>query len=156
MNIPCVQQFICRHYEVRRQQGVISLVALVLLVVMVFMGRGLVYFQQQGAINSYSYRQEMQLRLAAESMVEKQWLSLQNDDSRLQDLQPGTTLLLDKGSHEGVDYTVFAREWGGKVYLIATTFRRNTAIEKIIEPHVMVKGVLAKEGEHYAWRGWAP
>jgi hypothetical protein len=63
---------------------------------------------------------------------------------------------LDKGNDEGLDYTVFARSWGGEVYIIATAFCRETARDKLLEPHVMVKGVLGKEDGHYVWRGWAP
>lgn len=156
MSIPCVRQSICLRCEDRRQQGGISLVVLLMLAVMLFMGRGLVCFLQQGAENSYYLRQGMQLRLVAESMVEKQWLSLKEDGSKLQQLRANEMILLDKGIYEGLDYTVYARSWGGEIYIIATAFSRKTAIDELIEPHLMVKGVLGWEAGHYVWKGWAP
>lgn len=156
MSTRYARPYICPNREEQRQQGLVSMGALVLLVVMVFMGRGLVHFVQQGAAISHGLRQEMHLRLAAESMVEKHWLLLKKDDSKLQSLRADTSVFLEKGTHEGFAYTVFARNWGGEIYIIATAFRRETEIDKIAEPHVMVKGVLGKEGEHYVWRGWAP
>lgn len=156
MSIPCVRRSICRRYEAGRQQGGISLVVLLMLAVMLFMGRGLVCFLQQGAENSYYLRQGMQLRLAAESMVEKQWLQLQQDGSKLQKLRANEMILLDKGTYEALDYTVYARSWGGEVYIIATAFSRKNDREKLIEPHFMVKGVLGMEGGRYVWKGWAP
>lgn len=154
MNIPCVQRYICPSHD--SQRGGVALVALVLLVVMLFMGRGLIQFVQQGVKNGHAYRQEMEMRLAAESMAEKQWLQLKKDDSRLWTLRENTMISLDRGSYERLDYTVFARSWGGNVYIIATAFHRDSPVDKIIEPHVMVKGVLRKEGNHYVWLGWAP
>lgn len=156
MSIPCVRRSICRRYEAGRQQGGISLVVLLMLAVMLFMGRGLVCFLQQGAENSYYLRQGMQMRLAAESMVEKQWLQLQQDGSKLQKLRANEMILLDKGIYEELDYTVYAHSWGGEVYIIATAFSRKNAMEKLIEPHFMVKGVLGMEGGRYVWKGWAP
>lgn len=156
MSTQYVQPYICPHREEQRQQGIVSIGALVLLVVMVFMGRGLVHFVQQGAAISHGLRQEMNMRLAAESMVEKHWLLLKQDDSKLQRLRPDTMIFLDKGTYGGFVYTVYARNWGEEIYIIATAFRRETELDKIAEPHVMVKGVLGKEGEHYVWRGWAP
>lgn len=154
MSIRCVQQSICRRYDTRWQQGFVSVVALVLLMITVLMGRGLVYFLLHGVENSHSFRQEMQLRLAAESMAEKQWLFLKNDDSKLQKIKPGTMVLLDKGNYDDLDYTVYARSKSSKIYIIATAFRRETVRDKITEPHVMVIGVLDKEEDHYVWRGW--
>jgi len=156
MSIPYVRLSICPRHEAGRQQGGISLVVLLMLAVMLFMGRGLVCFLQQGAENSYYLRQGMQMRLAAESMVEKQWLLLRQDGSKLQKLRANELILLDKGIYEGLDYTVYARSWGGEIYIIATAFSRKTAVEQLIEPHFMVKGVLGKEGERYVWKGWAP
>lgn len=156
MSIRYVQLYICRRHECRRQQGFISLVVLVLLVIMIFLGRGLLCFLQQGVENSYYFRQKTQLRLAAESMAEKQWYLLKFDEGKLQKVQPETMVLLDQGVYEGLDYTVFARNCGGQIYIIATAFCRKTAKENLLEPHIMVKGVLGKDGEHYVWRGWAP
>ena len=153
MNIPCVQQFICHR---RDQRGIASLTALVLLVIMLFMGRGLIYFAEQGVRNGYVFRQEMEMRLVAESMAEQQWLRLKKDDRKLQNLRENAMIPLAEGTYEGMDYTVFARSWGGNIYLIATAFRRSSALDEIIEPHFMVKGVLGKVGEHYEWLGWAP
>ena len=96
------------------------------------------------------------MRLVAESMAEKQWNLIRLDEGRLQNLRANSMIFLDKGIADGLDYTVYARSWGGEVYLIATAFYRETARDKLLEPHVMVKGVLVKEGEHYVWRGWAP
>ena len=133
-----------------------SMVAMILLVVMIFMGRGLLVFLQQGTENSYCLRQKMRMRLVAESMAEKQGNLVRMDESRLQNLRDNSMILLDRGNDEGLNYTVFARSWGGEIYIIATAFCRETARDKLLEPHVMVKGVLGKEGEHYVWRGWAP
>ena len=153
MNIPCVQPFICRS---PKQQGITSLTALVLLLTMLLMGQGLISFAQQGAKNGEAFRQEMEMRLVAESMAEKQWLKLKQDDCILAGLQENEMISLDSGEWEGLPYTVFARSWGGNIYLIATAFRRSSALDEIIEPHVMVKGILRKEGKHYVWLGWAP
>ena len=155
MSIHCVQPSICRNKQDHRQ-GFVSMGTLILLVVMIFMGRGLLAFLQQGTENSYSLRQKMKLRLVAESMAEKQWNFIRLDESRLQKLRDNSMILLDKGNDEGMDYTVYARSRYGEVYIIATAFCRETARDKLLEPHVMVKGVLGKEGEHYVWRGWAP
>jgi len=123
---------------------------------MLLMGRGLLSFAQQGTQNGYAYRQEMEMRLAAESMVEKQWLRIKMDAGPLQELQEDRMIQLDSGIYEGLYYTVYARCWGGHIYLIATAFRRETALDWIVEPHFMVKGVLGKEENHYVWLGWAP
>ncbi len=155
MSIHCVQQSTCRDKKYS-QRGFMSMVAMILLVVMIFMGRGLLAFLQQGAENSYSLRQKMRMRLVAESMAEKQWHLARTDEGRLQNLRENSMIPLDKGNDEGLDYTVFARSWGGEVYIIATAFCRETARDKLLEPHVMVKGVLGKEDGHYVWRGWAP
>jgi hypothetical protein len=96
------------------------------------------------------------MRLVAESMAEKQGNLVRMDESRLQNLRDNSMILLDQGKDEGLDYTVFARSWGGEIYIIATAFCRETTRDKLLEPHMMVKGVLVKEGEHYVWRGWAP
>ena len=155
MNIHCVQPSTC-HDKKYGQQGFMSMVAMILLVVMIFMGRGLLVFLQQGTENSYSLRQKMRMRLVAESMAEKQGNLVRMDESRLQNLRDDSMILLDRGNNEGMDYTVFARSWGGEIYIIATAFCRETTRDKLLEPHMMVKGVLVKEGEHYVWRGWAP
>lgn len=155
MSIRCVQLSIYRDKKYS-QQGFMSVVTMILLVVMIFMGRGLLVFLQQGTENSYTLRQKMRMRLVAESMAEKQGNLVRMDESRLQNLRDDSMILLDRGNNEGMDYTVFARSWGGEIYIIATAFCRETARDKLLEPHVMVKGVLGKEGEHYVWRGWAP
>ena len=155
MSIHCVQPSTC-HAKKYGQQGFMSMVAMILLVVMIFMGRGLLVFLQQGTENSYSLRQKMRMRLVAESMAEKQGNLVRMDESRLQNLRDNSMILLDQGKDEGLDYTVFARSWGGEIYIIATAFCRETTRDKLLEPHMMVKGVLVKEGEHYVWRGWAP
>jgi len=154
MSIRCVQQYICRRYDICCQQGFISVVVLVLLITTVLMGRGLVYFLQHGVENSHSFRQEMKLRLAAESMAEKQWLFIKKDNSKLQNIKPDAMILLDKGNYDGLDYTVYAHSKSSKIYIIATAFRRDTVKDKITEPHFMVIGVLDKEEDHYVWRGW--
>ena len=155
MSIHCVQPSTC-HAKKYGQQGFVSMVTMILLVVVIFMGQGLLIFLQQGTENSYSLRQKMKMRLVAESMAEKQWNLIRLDAGRLQNLRANSMIFLDKGIDDGLDYTVYARSWGGEVYLIATAFYRETARDKLLEPHVMVKGVLGKEGEHYVWRGWAP
>lgn len=153
MSTPCVPPSICPG---RNQQGIVTITVLVLLVILLFMGRGLVHFVQQGARSGIMFRQEMEMRLVAESMAEKQWHSLQQDDRRLQNLRENVSVLLDSGKFAGLDYTVYGRSWGGNIYLIATAFRRDSVVDEIIEPHVMVKGVLRKEDNHYVWLGWAP
>ena len=156
MNIRCVPLSICRIRKNCSQRGFVSIVSLVLLVILIFMGRGLLCFLQQGAENSYSLRQKMQLRLAAESMAEKKWHLLRTDNTKLQELQPDSMTLLEKGKYEGMDYTVFARSRGDEVYIIATAFCRESGRDNLLEPHFMAKGVLKKVEEKYEWRGWAP
>ncbi|MCR5757668.1 MAG: hypothetical protein K6F95_07155 [Selenomonas sp.] len=153
MNTPCVPPSTCPGDD---QQGIVSLTALVLLVVMLFMGQGLLHFVRQGVKNGTAVRQEMEMRLAAESLTERQWLQIKNGDSPLPELKANQRRLLDKGRYAGLDYTVYAHSWGGNIYLIATVIRHDSPLDNILEPHFMVKGVLEKEGEHYVWLGWAP
>lgn len=139
-----------------KQRGMASLTAIILLLVLVFMGRGLLYFARQGAYHVQSYQQEMELRLVAESLVEREWRNVAASDDRLQALGEKTSTLWEKGTYEGFPYAAYVRKQEGKIYVIVTTFRRESALDKIIEPHVMVKGVLGKEGNRYVWLGWAP
>ena len=68
MSIRCVQPSTC-HAKKYGQQGFVSMVTMILLVVVIFMGQGLLIFLQQGTENSYSLRQKMKMRLVAESMA---------------------------------------------------------------------------------------
>ena len=81
-----------------------SMVAMILLVVMIFMGRGLLAFLQQGTENSYSLRQKMRMRLVAESMAEKQGNLVRMDGSRLQNLRDNSMILCNgflPGNNQG-------------------------------------------------------
>ena len=108
MNIHCVQPSTC-HAKKYGQQGFVSMVTMILLVVVIFMGQGLLIFLQQGTENSYSLRQKMKMRLVAESMAEKQWNLIRLDEGRLQNLRANSMIFLDKGIADGLDYTIYAR-----------------------------------------------
>lgn len=154
MRIPSKVPCICREH--RSQQGFASFTALCLLLVLVFMGQGLVCFVRQGADSAIGYHQEMTLRLAGESLVEQQVLRLQQDSSPLAVLVEKEDSLLERGDYEGLPYRIYVRRQEDKFYIMAYTFCRESERDKRIEPHVLVKGVLKKDGEQYKWLGWAP
>ena len=132
--VPCI----CR--DRRSQQGFASFTALCLLLVLAFMGRGLVYFSRQGAESARIYHQEMELRLA----------------SPLASLAEKTDSLLERGDYDGLPYRIYGRRQGDRYYIMAYTFCRESEWDKRTEPHFLVKGVLKKDGEQYKWLGWAP
>lgn len=79
MSIPCVQLCIYRMIFPERnrrsrdgEQGVIAVFVLCLMVLVILMGTGLLYVIRQGAQEGEDYRREMELRLAAESLVEQE------------------------------------------------------------------------------------
>ncbi len=154
MHIPWKVPCTCRGR--RSQRGFASFTALCLLLVLAFMGRGLVYFSRQGAESARIYHQEMQLRLAGESLVEQQVFRLKQDSSPLASLAEKTDSLLERGDYDGLPYRIYGRRQGDRYYIMAYTFCRESEWDKRTEPHFLVKGVLKKDGEQYKWLGWAP
>lgn len=156
MNIPFVVRYTCPEDRGSAQQGAASIAVLCLLLVMAFLGRGVTGFTRQGTEGVRIYRQEMNLRLAAESVVEREVLQLRNDDRPIRALPEKIDTLLEKGTYEDYHFTVYARQQAELIYIIGCAFCRETELDEMVEPHVMVKGVLKKNGNQYVWLGWAP
>ncbi len=138
------------------QQGIISWVALVWLLVMLLLGQGLLYFVQQGARQAGDFSRETELRFRAESAVEENYLALKKRTAELDRLRTKEKISLGTTGTKEQAVTGYALKDNDRIYIIATAFDRRTDFGKATEQHVMAKGVLKKEGGKYVWLGWAP
>lgn len=160
MNTVCAVPSGCRENR-EKQRGMVSVLMLCLMLAMVFLGRGICYFARQEAESVQGYREEMQLRLAAESAVEKVWANIEADKSKVDALRNGVETPWGESREGAMETHTYALAREGKVYIIACTFfRRGTDFDDVWEPHCRVKGVIQKvrknEVESYAWLGWVP
>ncbi|BAL83739.1 hypothetical protein SELR_20310 [Selenomonas ruminantium subsp. lactilytica TAM6421] len=137
----------------------VSVVLLFLLFIMLFLGRGLFRLARQEAENIEQYRLEMQLRLAAEGATENLWMRLTSYETQLDALQEGGKISLEQGKAGDIATYTYAVVSKGKLYLVVTAFRRESALEKLLEPHVKlkteVKKIIDEKGKtDYKWMGW--
>ncbi|SHK93264.1 hypothetical protein SAMN05216582_12522 [Selenomonas ruminantium] len=136
-----------------------SVIMLCLLMALLFMGRGLCNFGWQEGENLRQYREEMRLRLAAESAVETVWGDITDYESRFDSLSDGQKIDLSEQvavRDADIETRVYALRKVKKVYLIACAFQRGTEENDILESHRFAKGVIEKvnDKEHYKWLGW--
>lgn len=137
----------------------VSLVILCLMLVVMFLGMGLYYFARQGAENVQAYRAEMEMRLAAEGAVEGVWTNLDRYEPVLAGLREGKQDVLPNDiQREGLKIRTYALLKQGKIYIIAVVFRQQEELDRDLESHCIVKGVLIKVREngktYYRWLGW--
>lgn len=159
MNTVYTVPSMCQRDRQNGQRGMVSVAMLCLLFILLFLGRSAVSFARQEAVNAGQYRLEMQLRLAAEGAMESTWMRLANHESQLTGLQEGGKISLEQDKVEDIETYTYAIVKDGKVYLVATAFRRVRDWEKKTEPHVRLKAevekVTGKDGKiHYKWLGW--
>lgn len=159
MSIVCAVQSIFRRNSGSGQQGMVSVTLLCLLFVMLFLGQALFVFAREGAENIQYYRTETQLRLAAEGAAESLWSDLERYEAQLQELREGEKINLQSGNEGEMEVYAYVLMKDGKMYIIATAFRRVSDLEKKVEPHCMVKAEIKKVKDengkaHYKWLGW--
>lgn len=149
----------CRQRRENRQRGMVSLVILCLMLVVIFLGMGLFYFARQGAESVQQYREEMRMRLAAEGAVEDVWANVNQYEDAFAGLREGRQVSLPYNNQsEGLKIKIYALLKQEKIYIIATVFRQQDELDRDLEPHCIVKGVLIKVREngktYYKWLGW--
>ncbi len=164
MCILCIQLYIYRMIFPDRsrrknrqgEQGIIGVFVLCLMMLVMLMGTGLLYVIRQGAQEGEDYRREMELRLAAESLVEQEACRIEAQA----DLADGLT------EKEPTPISEVCRpEWADcslrltlvrcspYLYIVAYAYQDETSGW---ERYKFAKGVMKHEGNHYRWQGWAP
>lgn len=138
-----------------------SVFILCLLLVILFLGRSLVYFSRQSGENVLQYREEVQLHLAAEDAVERVWADWPHYEERFAVLEEGQPIYLSENtmtSKQAQEIKTYAMRKEGRIYLIACAFKRGEAYDDVLEAHSFAKGVIKKvkinDKEYYKWLGW--
>ena len=168
MSIRLRRQYICLRlspmpidHQYREQQGIISVGALCLLLVMMGFSLALLYFVQQMWSDNQAYQQEMTMRLAAESAVECQAADFERSGSRQVELLPLNQLqrlaINRPVDVDGLEVTVTVVRQSDSLLLIGCALWRpqgeNWEHKKIVRG-IMRKYADTEEENRYVWCGW--
>ena len=167
MSIRLRRRCICHHLcsrptdgRYREQQGIISVGALCLLLVMMGFGLALLYFVRQMWSDNQSYQQEMTMRLAAESAVECQAIDFERSgcQAELLPMDQGQRMTITQPvAIDGLNVTVTAVRRSDCLLLVGCALWRPKG--ENWEHKKIVKGILRKykntgEESRYVWCGW--
>lgn len=145
----------------RAQQGIVSVGALCLLLVLMGVGLALLYFVQQMWADNQSYQQEMTMRLAAESVVECQAADFERhgSEAELLPLNQHQRLAVARPSTDGLEVTLTGIRRADCLLLVGCALWRPAGEQW--EHKKIVRGILrryadAEMGGRYVWCGWTP
>ena len=146
--------------QCRSQQGIISVGALCLLLVMMGFGLALLYFVRQMWVDNQAYQQEMTMRLAAESAVECQAADFERSGHQVEllPLNKQQRLAVTRPVDiDGLEVTVTGLRQADCLLLIGCALWRPEG--EHWEHKKIVRGILRKYGsseeeKRYVWCGW--
>lgn len=147
-----IRQSVYRGHEVcgDGQQGVVSLAALCLMMVMLGFGLAMLYFVRAAWSDNIAYQQEMDLRLAAEGAVEQ--------EARMYELglSDGDQSVESSAAMSGMEVRVTPEYREDKLILTGAACWRPAGgwmHKKVVRG--LLRKQATKKGERYVWCGWA-
>lgn len=143
------------------EQGVSSLLGIVLLGVMMLGTAGLFYAVRNDATASQRYEDEVRLRLAAKSAVEREAVTFERGGERahMDDRQwTEHVTLSEETAGDDISCRVVAYWEQGELIVSATASMEPTGRRFSTKEYQRVRARLQKseEGDHYVWLGWTP
>lgn len=143
------------------EQGVSSILGIVLLGVMMLGSAGLFYAVRNDAMVSQRYEDEVRLRLAAKSAVEREAVTFERGGERARmdanQLKEQVALSETVVDH-GISCRVVAYMEQGELIISATASMEPKGRRLSTKEYQRVRARLQKseEGDHYVWLGWTP
>lgn len=153
MFTPLQQQSICGQ---NKQYGFISVLAMIQLCVLMAFGMGILYFAQIMQQNSKDYAQEVSMRLAATSEVERAGKLLEDNPTLADNYkQSRRTNVSLPASAQALAYPVQVSvlRYDDNIYFIGSAMAQG---KRVWQQQKIVKGLWKKEGNRYVFQGWVP
>ena len=139
------------------EEGMVTMLGISLLAVMLMLGMALMYMARNCTETERIFRDEAQLRLAAESGMEEAAEELSKRDADdVADMKtfPDVECVYDREPLDGIHVMAYATRRGERIELLARASRSDPVSGRT--SYRSVHGCMERSGERYVWHGWLP